>query len=230
MLKVMVAFLDWPAASDVSAISMTVDLLFNLAVVVLPYAVCITAVLLTMQVGEMPRRVEQVSRGRPGGAAPQGNSLLITAGLFLGIGVGGLITDILLRQILQWHHMLSSRIPPETLAATNFNMVWDGVASLMSLATILTGVALLVRAARRGATMSSGVLIGAMLAGWGLFTIVEGMIAHLLFAAHHTHSGHNHLAWDLGSLIFGAALMLIGSAIARRSRAASGSYAAPTPS
>jgi uncharacterized membrane protein len=228
MLKVMVAFLEGPAANDVPAMSMTVDLLFNLVAVVLPYAVCIAAVLLTMRLGEMPGKAGYVSSGHPGGARG-GNSSLITAGLCLGIGLGGFITDILLQQILQWHQMLSSRIPPVTLAAEQFNMAWGGIAQLMNLTLTVIGVALLFRAARRGATMSSRVLIGAMLGGWGLFIIVEGVIDHQLLAAHHVRSHPDQIAWDLGYLIFGAALMLIGSAIARRRSDVSRPWAGSTP-
>ncbi len=207
MLKVMVAFSDWPAASEAPAISTTVDLLYNLAAVMLPYAVCVGAVLLI-------RRLS-VTRG----TAPSGNAPLITAGLCLGIGLGGFITDIMLQQILQWHQMLSSSVPPVTLAAANFNMMWDGVAYLMNLTMTVAGMALLFRAARRGATLSSGVLVGSMLGGWGMFTVAEGTIDHLLFGVHHTHSGPNQLAWDLGYLMFGAALMLIGRSIVRRNTA-----------
>lgn len=229
MLKVMFAFLDSSTTSDAPAMSSTVDLLFNLLAVILPYAVCLVAVLLTMRTGERGRAAGPTGAGRPGGAAG-GNSRLITAGLCLGIGVGGFIIDILLEHILQCHHMLSSRMPPVTLEAANFNMMWDGVADAMNLIMTLIGVALLVRACRRGAEMSTGVLIGAMLAGWGLFMIVEGVIDHLLFGAHHVCSGHQGLAMDLVHLMLGAVLMLIGAAIARRSRRGSYSDAASAPS
>src|SRR5215467_5254374 len=98
MLKVMVAFFDGQDANDVPAMSMTVNLLFNLVAVVLPYAVCLAAVLLTMRLGEPPRKGKGGS-GHPG--APAGNSPLITAGLCLGIGLGGFLTDILLQHMLQ---------------------------------------------------------------------------------------------------------------------------------
>lgn len=218
MLKVLVGFSEGPAASDAPAMSMAVDLLFNLAAVMLPYAVCIAAVLLIRQLSVMRAR-RLASAGHAGGGAPSGNAPMITAGLCLGIGLGGFINGIMLQQILRWHQMLSSCVPPVTLAAANFNMMWDGVAYLMNLAMTMAGMVLLFRAARRGATLSSGVLVGSMLGGWGMFTVAEGTIDHLLLGAHHTHSGPNQLAWDLGYLMFGAALMLIGSAIVRRSSA-----------
>lgn len=227
MLKVMVAFFDGADTSDVPAMSMSVNLLFNLVAVVLPYAVCLAVVLLTMRLGEPPGKKAKGSGGHPGGAA--GNPALITAGLCLGIGLGGFFTDIVLQQILQLHRMLSSVVPPVTLAAERFNMAWDGIAALMNLIMTLTGVGLLFRAARRCDTLSSGVLVGAMLFGWGMFIIVGGVIDHHLFGVHHVCSHPNQLAFDLAYLIFGATLMLIGASITRRCGDASRSWAGSTP-
>lgn len=92
---------------------------------------------------------------------------LIAAGLFLGIGLGGFIDGIGLHQILQWHNMLSSRIPPVTLVAMKYNMIWDGLFHALTCTMTVIGVALLFRAGRRAAPWSGRVLLGAMLAGWG---------------------------------------------------------------
>ena len=155
-----------------------------------------------------------MSAERTGHDAPSSSAQLTTAGLCLGIGLGGLLEGIVLHQILQWHHMLSSCVPPVTLATANFNMMWDGVFHLMTWAMTVTGVALLFRTARRGATLSGRTLLGAMLAGWGLFTVVEGVIDHQLLGVHHVRQGPDLLAWDLGYLIFGVALMVIGTVLA----------------
>ncbi len=37
---------------------------------------------------------------------------LVAAGLVLGVGFGGFVDGIVLHQILQWHNMLSSVVPP----------------------------------------------------------------------------------------------------------------------
>lgn len=49
------------------------------------------------------------------------------AALLLGIGMGGFVDGIVLHQILQWHNMLSNRIPPTTMDGMRINMMWDGV-------------------------------------------------------------------------------------------------------
>lgn len=142
-------------------------------------------------------------------------SPLIAAGLFLGMGLGGFIDGIALHQILQWHHMLSSRVPPVTLVTVKYNMIWDGLFHAVTWTMAVIGVVLLFHAGRCHPMTGSGrVLLGAMLAGWGLFDVVEGLIDHQLLGVHHVRPGPHLLAWDLGYLIFGAALMVIGAALA----------------
>src|SRR5262249_3895167 len=108
MMKVMVECPDCPSASDAHA--MNVDLLFKLAAAVLPYVVCVAVVLLIMKLGATRGKGSgkgHVTAGHGGGAAAGGNTRLTTAGLFLGIGLGGFINDIVLQQILQLHQILS---------------------------------------------------------------------------------------------------------------------------
>jgi len=47
----------------------------------------------------------------------------------MGLGLGGFLDGIVLHQLLQWHNMLSSWIPPDDLVAMkiNINMLWDGL-------------------------------------------------------------------------------------------------------
>lgn len=46
---------------------------------------------------------------------PNRRGLLMTAGILLGVGLGGLLDGILLHQILQWHHMLTNVRPIDLL-------------------------------------------------------------------------------------------------------------------
>ena len=50
-------------------------------------------------------------------------------GILLGIGLGGFVDGIVLHQILQWHHMLTSEgdYPPTTVAGLETNTLWDGL-------------------------------------------------------------------------------------------------------
>jgi uncharacterized membrane protein len=142
---------------------------------------------------------------------------LIAAGLVLGIGFGGFVDGIVLHQILQWHNMLSSIVPPTDLVDMKYNMVWDGFFHALTWTTCLVGVVMLFHAGRdERAAWSAPALYGAMVAGWGLFNLVEGTIDHQLLGIHHVHPGTGQAAWDLGFLLPGGiGLIGVGYAIAR---------------
>jgi uncharacterized membrane protein len=141
---------------------------------------------------------------------------LIAPGLFLGIGFSGFLDGILLHQILQWHHMLSSVKPTFTIPNIDLNMVWDGLFHVFDLIMTATGVILLWRAGERNdVTWSSHTFFGSMLMGAGLFDVVEGIIDHQILGIHHVKPGVNQLAWDMGFLAFGAFLIVIGWIVQR---------------
>jgi uncharacterized membrane protein len=145
---------------------------------------------------------------------------LVGAGLVLGVGFGGFVDGIALHQILQWHNMLSGVVPPVDLITMKYNMIWDGVFHALTWTACLVGVLLLFRAARSpGAAWSGKLLIGAMIAGWGLFDLVEGLIDHQLLGLHHVHPGADQAAWDLGFVaLAGVGFIALGYAIARTSK------------
>jgi uncharacterized membrane protein len=143
---------------------------------------------------------------------------LIGAGLLLGVGLGGFVDGIALHQILQWHNMLSSWVPPLTLVEMKYNMIWDGLFHAVTWICTAAGIALLFRAARHREAWSGHRLLGSMLGGWGLFNFVEGVIDHQLLGIHHVHPGASQLAWDIGFLISGIALVVAGVALEQRAR------------
>jgi uncharacterized membrane protein len=147
---------------------------------------------------------------------------LVGAGLVLGVGFGGFVDGIVLHQILQWHNMLSSVVPPVDLIAMKYNMIWDGAFHALTWTACLVGVLLLFRAARSPRAAWSGqLLIGAMIGGWGLFDLVEGLIDHQLLGLHHVHPGADQAAWDLGFVtLAGLGFIILGYAIARADRGA----------
>lgn len=141
---------------------------------------------------------------------------LVGAGLLIGIGMGGFVDGILLHQILQWHNMLSTSVPPTNLVDMKYNMIWDGLFHAVTWLTTGVGLILLFRAGRRADSVWSGrVLAGASLGGWGLFNLVEGVIDHQLLGIHHVHPGANQLAWDIGFLMSGVLFMVFGAVLAR---------------
>ncbi|WP_375472894.1 DUF2243 domain-containing protein [uncultured Nostoc sp.] len=148
---------------------------------------------------------------------PNQRAPLITAGIFLGVGLGGFLDGILLHQLLQWHHMLSSIRPLTNTANIDLNMVWDGLFHALDWVFTVVGLVLLWRAGGRDdVPWSSQTFIGSLMIGTGLFDFVEGLIDHQILGIHHVKPGPNQLVWDLGFLAFGALLIVIGSIVIKK--------------
>ena len=146
---------------------------------------------------------------------------MLAAGLLLGIGLGGFVDGIVLHQILQWHHLLTSEgsHPASTVAGLEANTLADGLFHALAWLAVCVGLWLLWRAGRRAPVALRGRrLVGLMLAGWGLFNLVEGLVDHQLLGIHHVKLGAEGdpvVALDVAFLAFGALLLLVGSALAR---------------
>ncbi|WP_275561390.1 DUF2243 domain-containing protein [Streptomyces sp. 5-6(2022)] len=153
-------------------------------------------------------------------------------GIVLGVGLGGFLDGILLHQLLQWHHMLSStnhdRIGvryynPHTVSGLRMNTVWDGVFHAVCWIAVLLGLAILYARVThdRRRVWGSRVLWGWMLVGWGLFNLVEGVLDHQILGIHHVHGGPEQPWWDTGFLVLGA-LLVVGGYLLQRGGAPSG--------
>jgi uncharacterized membrane protein len=141
----------------------------------------------------------------------------LTAGVVLGVGLGGFLDGIVLHQIAQWHSMGSAILPPTTMHAMSVNMSWDGLFHLLAWTLTVLGVFMFWSEARRGDVPDSArMLIGQLIFGWGGFNLVEGVINHHLLALHHVRDLPVHVPlydWaflatgGLGFLVVGALLM-----------------------
>ena len=140
----------------------------------------------------------------------------VVAGLLLGIGFGGFFDGIVLHQILQWHHLLTSTgaHPAATVAGLEANTLADGLFHAFTFVASLAGLFLLWDGLRRGAQLSARGLGGLMLAGWGAFNLLEGVVAHQILTLHHVNYANVPL-WDALFLIFGAILLIGGTVLAR---------------
>jgi uncharacterized membrane protein len=139
---------------------------------------------------------------------------LTTGGVLLGVGLGGFVDGIVLHQILQWHHLLTSEgsHPATTVAGLEANTLADGLFHAATWVATLVGLMLVWTAPER---IPLRRLIGLMLAGWGGFNLVEGVVDHHILTLHHVKTGDAQLAFDLGYLALGAALLAGGLALAR---------------
>lgn len=140
---------------------------------------------------------------------------MVVAGLWLGIGMGGFVDGILLHQIAQVHAMLSARVPLDSMANMRTNMTADGLFHAVIWLAVLVGVALLFAAGKRTDVHWSGrALAGGMIAGWGLFNVVEGVIDHHLLRLHHVVERLGLSIWDWLFLGGSAVLIAVGAATA----------------
>lgn len=137
----------------------------------------------------------------------------------MGIGFGGFLDGIVLHQLLQWHHMTTATedAPATTLAGLEANTVADGLFHLGTWAVLLVGTLVAVRAwQRQDIAPPWPAHAGMLLAGWGAFNVADGVVNHHLLGLHHVRDDlGGPLAWDLGYLAFGMALVIGGVLLAR---------------
>ncbi|RYH29309.1 MAG: DUF2243 domain-containing protein [Alcaligenaceae bacterium] len=134
--------------------------------------------------------------------------------MLFGLGLGGFFDGIVLHQLLQWHHMLSSWYPMNTVENIRLNTLWDGIFHSATYVMVVLALYLLWRVAHRGHLYWSGKLLsGTMLIGWGIFNLAEGLVDHHLLQVHHVNETvprNEWLMWDLGFIAWGAAMLLAG--------------------
>lgn len=150
-------------------------------------------------------------------------------GILLGVGLGGFLDGILLHQVLQWHHMLSSAAtanidigdyPVTTVHGLQMNTLWDGLFHTFTWLAVLIGLGVLYSRVThaRGRVWASRVLWGWIVIGWGIFNVIEGVVNHYLLAIHHVISGPYQAVADIALLLLGALLILGGWLLQRSGR------------
>jgi len=138
----------------------------------------------------------------------------------MGVGLGGFVDGILLHQILQWHHMLTGENggePMDTVAGLETNTLVDGFFHVATWAFVAVAMFLTVRAwQRRELAPPWRGHLGMLLAGWGVFNVVEGAIDHHILGIHHVRDDLGApLEWDLAFLAFGGLLIVGGLVLAK---------------
>lgn len=138
-------------------------------------------------------------------------------GLLLGVGLGGFVDGIVIHQLFQWHHMVSDTgdHPVDTVAGLEANTLADGFFHVGAWVLVVVGLLLMLRSWQQGRLAPSyRFQAGLLLAGWGVFNVVEGLIDHHLLGVHHVRDDLGApLSWDLGFLALGVALAVGGWAL-----------------
>lgn len=131
--------------------------------------------------------------------------------LLFGVGTGALADGILLHQVLQWHHLVSSKTTDGTLAGLEDNLLADGIFHIVFLVVLLAGAALIV-----GRRLERRAFLGLLLVGWGLLNVVDQLLFHLALGAHHIREdADNYALYDWGFFAIGLALIATGALIYR---------------
>ena len=145
---------------------------------------------------------------------PTGKPPSKVSGLLFGLGFGGFLDGIVLHQILQWHHMVShvEGYPTSTVAGLEVNTFADGLFHLTTWFFVLGGSITAIIAWRQGRLAPNWSFhFGLVLAGWGVFNLVEGVIDHHVLGVHHVRDDLGApLSWDIAFLVLGALLAIGG--------------------
>jgi uncharacterized membrane protein len=149
-------------------------------------------------------------------------AMFTSAGLLFGLGLGGFFDGIVLHQLLQWHHMVSSWYPINTIENLELNTFWDGVFHSATYLFVLAALFVLWRSARlMHFRWSTRELVAPILIGFGAFNLVEGTVDHHVLGLHHVNETvlrEQWVFWDTGFLVWGAAMIMVGYAMLRRRR------------
>src|SRR5690606_28742887 len=99
---------------------------------------------------------------------------------------------------------------------------WDGIFHSTTYLFVVAGLVVLWRTARRRHLFwSTKLLVGTLLIGFGAFNVVEGILNHHLLGIHHVNElvdPSYRIFWDIGFILWGAAMLVIGMYLLRRGR------------
>lgn len=103
------------------------------------------------------------------------------------------------------------------MAGLEVNTLADGFFHLATWALVLAGSTAAVAAWRAGRLAPSWSFhVGLVLAGWGIFNLVEGVVDHHILGIHHVRDDvGSPWSWDIGFLVF-AVLLIVGGALLHR--------------
>jgi uncharacterized membrane protein len=144
-------------------------------------------------------------------ATKEPNRSLLWPAVLVGIGVAGSLDEIVLHQLLRWHHFYDRGSQAAGLIA-------DGIFHLGSTAALGIGLVLLVQRWPTGPgplrQAAAGILVGA-----GGFNLYDGTIQHKLLGLHQVRAGApNNLPYDLVFIGLAAVMLLAGLLLLRAAR------------
>jgi uncharacterized membrane protein len=133
---------------------------------------------------------------------------LLWPAVLVGIGVAGSLDEIVLHQLLRWHHFYDRGSQAAGLIA-------DGIFHLGSTAALVVGLVLLVQRWHTGPGPLRQAVAGILL-GVGGFNLYDGIVQHKLLGLHQVRAGApNNLPYDLVFIAIAAVVLLAGLLLLR---------------
>ena len=124
--------------------------------------------------------------------------------ILVGIGLAGTFDEVLMHQLLNWHHFYTD--------GESVEMLTDGLFHIFSTGALVAGLVMLWRrGARADRGLWAGVLIGA-----GGFNLFDGTVMHKLLDLHQVREGEPTLAYDLVYVGSALAVLALGLVLLRR--------------
>ena len=141
-------------------------------------------------------------------ATKEPNRSLLWPAVLVGIGAAGSLDEIVLHQLLRWHHFYDRGSQAAGLIA-------DGIFHLGSTTVLVIGLVLLVQRWHTGRDplrqAAAGILVGA-----GGFNLYDGTIQHKLLGLHQVRArAPNNLPYDLVFIALAAVMLLAGLLLLR---------------
>lgn len=119
-----------------------------------------------------------------------------TAGLLLGVAMGGFLDGILLHQVLQWHHLLSAVDSP-AVQDPRVQILADGLFHAFMYGLAVAGLVSLWKARQAFAATGGGRLLAAwLLIGFGAWHVLDAVLFHWVLGLHHIRMDSQPLLWD----------------------------------
>ena len=136
---------------------------------------------------------------------------LFWPGVLVGIGIAGTLDEVVLHQLLGWHHFYDRSTP-------SVGLLSDGLFHILSTALLVIGVIQLVER-RRTTPDPPRLALAGILLGAGGFNLYDGTIQHKLLGLHQVRAGvPNNLPYDLAFLAIATTVTLAGALLLRRAR------------
>ena len=131
-------------------------------------------------------------------------------GVLVGIGIAGTLDEVVLHQILGWHHFYDRSTP-------SVGLLSDGLFHILSTVLLVIGVIQLVER-RRTTPDPPRLALAGILLGAGGFNLYDGTVQHKLLGLHQVRAdAPNNFPYDLAFLAIATALALAG-ALLRQTR------------